>query len=65
MEKYGPKDDPVLNRFRSLRTDLSRMSWNCFVENSVVGPAAVSAKARRPTIELDLQPARETSLEPF
>jgi hypothetical protein len=31
MEKYGPEDDPVLGRFRALRTDLSRMSWNSFV----------------------------------
>jgi hypothetical protein len=31
LEKYGPEDDPVLGRFRSVRTDLSRMSWNSFV----------------------------------
>jgi hypothetical protein len=31
MEKYGPEDDPVLGRFRALRTDLSHMSWNSFV----------------------------------
>src|SRR5258708_24938400 len=30
-EKYGLEDDPVLGRFRSVRTDLSRMSWNSFV----------------------------------
>jgi len=38
--------------------------WVLF-ENSVVWHAAVSAKALRPTVEFDLLPARQTSLEPF
>ena len=38
--------------------------WMVF-ENSVVWHAAVSGKALRPTVEFDLLPARETSLEPF
>jgi hypothetical protein len=30
LEKHGPEDDAALNRFRSVRSDLSRMAWNSF-----------------------------------